>query len=230
MKENSEELSVQFLLSEYEQSVQERWKYREHSWEVFRFYISLLTAIGGLLLALLTFGSNTNQFFSIVSVASIVMFIIGITVLLQLLALHIGARSVGNRLVLSRKRMAQLASMEGYLNILDDDFEGLGFSAEVNDYSLRGQFKRSYQSAGLKTQLVLINSLVGVVTLITVSINFAKFDIGTIILLGVLGFFFLVFFYTLLARLRMQGFGKTESNTRNRKKINRIKRKKSSAG
>jgi hypothetical protein len=199
------DIATQFLLTEHDTAVKEIWKDLEHSWEVFKFYITLITGSVGFILALLSLSLDKYLQTMIILIASSIVFIIGLTVHMQLVGTDMQYRSVKKRLILIRKRISNTLALKSYFETLKDANVDLVGPADYPGYSLQEQIRRAIKVAGIKTQLVLLNSLVGTIAVIAVGIVMGMLNTIHLILLGIGGFFVLVSFHSIIAKIRSTG-------------------------
>jgi len=199
---NQTEFAIQFLMSEHETAVAEIWKDLEHSWEVFKFYITLITGSAGFVLALLSLNLNNYSQTLTVLVSSTIIFIIGLTVHMQLVGTDIKYRRVKNRLVLIRNKISNTLKLKSYFEMLKEANAELVNSPTYLGYSLREQTLRALRVAGIKTQLVLLNSLVGTVALVATGVLAGVQKLHYLFYLGIGGFIILLLLHSLIAKIR----------------------------
>ena len=207
-----EEHAFEFLMAEHQLAAEERWKFAELTWEVFKFYVTMLTGIGGLILALISLKINFSDLLLVICISSGMIYLIGLLVFVRMIVLDIELKKTRTRLNISRKLIGEITSLEDYLNDLKKAEVDLVGSL-IRGYSISGQVKQAISSMGLKTQVVVINSFIGTVSIIAFARIIGIISIGNIILIGILGYIVLIIFHVLIAKTR-------EENT---KKANQIK-------
>lgn len=199
---------LQFFLEEQKLAAEERWKYAEHTWNVFKFYITLLTGAVGVIIALTSVLSSKGNLYIPyipISIASVLIFIIGLIVFSHLLRLGKEEYKVEIRLKKARDKICKLISIENHLNDLIDFHSELGANQHMIDnwrdiYSKDEQNNSRIQGVSVKGTLIIINSVVigiGVSSLIlsivlywtTILMNWDRIDfafVGLLIIIFVL--------------------------------------------
>ena len=157
---------IQFLISEHEFAAEERWKYSEHSWDIYKFYMTLLSAGGGFVLAILSTSVDGSTMRLVVTATASLVFIVGVTVFGQLIGHDLRHRSVNRRLDLVRLEIADATALHGYIEKLNETEANFGSMSHRLSYSLKDQFLRALNNSGIKTQLVIINSIVGTIAVL----------------------------------------------------------------
>lgn len=192
---------LEFLFSDHQFAAEERWKFAEHTWEVFKYYITLLTGAGGFILALITLSIDWRTLIWSISISATIIFVIGLTVFMQLIRLDIQLKSVERRLHIARQEIAKITALEYYIDELVEAKSDMGISYTELGYSLRHQIRRAIIGMGLKTQLILINSAIGTLA-ITLTICSLYRWTDNVLLVVFISYLSIVFFHVIIARIR----------------------------
>lgn len=199
----NEEHAFEFLMAEHQLAAEERWKFAELNWEVFKYYVTLLTGTGGLILALVSLKINLSDLLLVICISSGMIYIIGLLVFMRMIVLDIELKKTRTRLNISRTLIGEFTSLEDYVNDLKKAKVDLVGSLD-KEYSISGQVKQAISSMGLKTQVVVINSFIGTVSIIAIARKFGSISIGNLTLICIFGYIVLIFFHMLIAWTRKE--------------------------
>ena len=172
MKKNDKELQMQFLLAEYESTINQRWKVHERHTEVFKFYITIISGFGGLFLTLLTLGRPWSEINTFVPIGCLMIFLLGIILLIQLVGIEKSRGRLNKRLGIVQKKISEIASLEDYFSELES--RHAEYMVAMPRYTWRGLFLRAKRHAASKTQLIIINSLIGTVAIWMATVQFSN--------------------------------------------------------
>lgn len=201
-RSQQEEYAIQFLLAEHRIAAEEIWKLSNSTWNVFRFYITLLTAAGGFVLALASLNTSWDTLSRIIAVAAVLVFVIGITVYIQLLRIDNDSRRALRRIELVREQIIHSTLLRDYHTTLKEADADLGFPYEILGYSSLELVKRAIRGGGLKTQLVLINSSVGMIGVVASAMAMEVNSVRLLLALGIGSFILLTLMHGFYATLR----------------------------
>lgn len=203
-QKDAKDYAFQFLMEEHNFAAEERWKYAASTWEAFKFYVTLVTGAGAFILAVLSIGLNPSVLSAVVSVSTGIVFVIGILVFLRMIVLDLDLEVTRRRLRTARKTISQIASLEGYFTELQEIGAGLALTPS-SGYSFKAQVKRAMIGAGLKTQIVIMNSFTGMISIVGGVISFGMVGkdglVGTVILAAI-SYFCLISLHIFIARAR----------------------------
>jgi hypothetical protein len=187
---SEEEKSFLFLISLHEITSDTIWKCYEKGWEIYRFFITLVTGVIGLLVALLTTDPTIQNYFPIISILSGLVFFIGLSIFTQLINVDMDhARSINYENII----VAEISNRTNLEIFLDDKKNLFDRTEDKNDrYSLNNLVKRAIFSSGPKTQLVIINSFAGAISVISSFHSYFLFNLTRLFLLGALIILFLI--------------------------------------
>jgi hypothetical protein len=203
-QKTNKEFAFKFLMEENSFAAEERWKYTELNWEAFRFYMTLVTGSVAFILALSSAKLDLSSFSAVVSISSGIIFIIGILVYLRMIVLSADAAVVRKRLRIIRKLIFAIAPLKGYFNSLHEANADMAFTQGL-DYSFRGQFRRAIIGVGLKTQIVVINSFIGMISIVAGAISLkimSTTPLYGLIILVIVSYIFLIVIHALIGKAR----------------------------
>ncbi len=197
-EENSKhEKQLQFFFEEQKISVEIYFKYSEYIWNDFKFFITFITGVGGVIIALISFGQcNITDSNNIILVASLTIIFIGIIGLSKLVQLENDQNTVAKRIKKAREKISNLTSLGDYFEDLKNDHAELCAPCAPIDFkyprNFLSWFKGSrFKGFGVKSTLILINSTVGVFIIFYVAELFG--EITTLLCIPVYIFSFIVF-------------------------------------
>ena len=161
---------LQFFFHEQKIAVEEKWRISEYTWNMFKYYIILLTGVVGVL-ALIYIRLTKhciNYPINPIFIASVLIFIIGIFVLLHLMRVEKEGHKVVRRLFKAREEIKILTVLEEYFKKLETKNIGLGKKGPLKyaikkkplKYAIKKLIKCLLTGGGVKTHLIIINSIV----------------------------------------------------------------------
>jgi len=188
-------------MAEHEFAANERWKFAEITWEVFKFYITLLTGTVGFVLALISLKMDSSNLLLVTSISSGIVFTIGILVFMRMIVIDLDLKRARTRLRIARTLIGMITSLDDYLTDLNQAEVDLASSQDVG-YSMSGQLKRATAGIGLKIQVVVINCFVGTISIVACAVILGMASIINLILTGIIGYLVLIIFHALIAKTR----------------------------
>ena len=198
-KQNSHEDSFAFLSEEHRTASENTWHYARYTWDVFRFYITLVTASGALIVALFTPGRELTFLPLSISLICGVLFLIGMPVFVQLIHLDLQLRRTVRRLDHVRDILSSRSDLRDYLSYLRSASMDVTTRQDLG-YSLSDQLTRAVRGGGLKTQTVLINSMIGTLSIAGMLTAFKELDQPPLLIL-LPAYLLLLLLHSLVARL-----------------------------
>ncbi len=152
---------LQFFLEEQKIAVEEKWRFSEYTWNMFKYYITLLTGVVGVLALIYSRSTKPciNYPINPISIASALIFIIGFFVLIHLTRVEKEGHKVVRRLFKAREEISILTLLEEYFKKLEMNNIELG-KKEPLKYTIKGEIKYLLTGGGVKTHLIIINSIV----------------------------------------------------------------------
>ena len=94
-----------------------------------------------------------------------------------------------------------MASLEDYLDELQDIDAGFHTSANL-EFNFSDQAKRAVKGTGIKTQFVLVNSLVGLISITAALIALDYFRMPSSLYIGMATYVLMILFHVLVAKGR----------------------------
>ncbi len=193
MRSKKEENSFNYLLFVYEKSISMNQERLENSWEIFKFYITLLTGVGSVAIALISFDVDNDTLMKALASASGLVFFLGLSIFVQL---------VNNDMfhsITTRRIQLLMSEIYKHTNLTDYDKEYIRIFGKTPEYtyqsfdrfSLKGVIYRAVTAAGVKTKMIVINSVLGSFA-VTIMLNDLSFEGGFISIL--FGMFFGILF------------------------------------
>ncbi len=147
-----------FLMQEYQMSFENLWKSWDRVWDIYRFYITLISGLSALLLGLLTVGVAWDSLYPVPAMLALVVFILGTALFVQLVNIDIAFKKTHTRMQSIRRELARIIPLDTYLaDVSQAKAEWVYWE---QSYSLAGLVKRGFRGAGVKTQVILINSAI----------------------------------------------------------------------
>jgi len=162
---------LQYFLEEIKIAAEERWSFNDYTWNVFKFYITLLTGAIGVIALIYANQIANNKFYPIIPIIpifSLIIFFIGLIVYLHILRLGKDQTKVVIRLEDAREEINDIIDIKDYLNSVkkyDDELSvpNIFIKKEGNIYSFKNIWKSVIRGGGIKVSLVLINSIVSII-------------------------------------------------------------------
>lgn len=191
-KKRENDKSVDYLLAEYQITSEQIFKLQNRSSDALKFYITLLTALGGLLIFIIPGIKDLQIINQILSLSLGVLFIVGIVIFIHMLQQDRITGKLFKLIDHIKKQIAKETDLEEFF----DDWNKSNWKINYS-YSGRSLSKilvRGIKNAGWKTQIILINSLVGT-TSVAIGINSnisIEYPALIIICIGIFGFLVLV--------------------------------------
>lgn len=192
---------IQFILAEHGVAVSERWNYVEKIWGAFRNYVALVSGSVGIILALIPFITDLYTLIRVACLAAIAVFIFGLFAFIQLLSLQRDLDNANKRLVLVRKQIRNFSSLSAYFNDLESGNIDLGFM-KSGKRSIFELIKIGVKTAGLQTQIVILNCIIGTLGFLSVLYLMQVLQGIEIVFYGVLIFCFLLVLHLLYVYFR----------------------------
>ena len=195
--------SFEYLLSVLHRDFEFARKYRERAWEIFKYYITIVTAVGGLFIGLISSGFSDNKLIALIPFSTGVLFVIGIMVFIQLLNMDLDHTRLQKRIQITTQCIERFTALNEYFEKISSTYSSNALYTYEDRYSIINVIKRSVTAPGIKTQLILINSSIGTLGIIfAVLNNQVTISIELQVLMGITVFIALLFFHGIYSSLK----------------------------
>lgn len=185
------DFDTQFLQAEHNIAVSERWQYVDRIWDVYKHYITLITGVSGIVLALIPFTTNYSNLLQIISLAACFLFLIGTYKYIQILSLGRDLRRANERLAIVRRTIQKITTLDEYFQKLQSTNATLGY-IQQRKYSIFQLVRIGIKTAGLQTQAVVLNSIIGGIAIATTLLFVGWVSEGVLLLFIGIGAFFVL--------------------------------------
>ena len=199
-QDDTRQFTFDFLLSEYKLYADNLWSTFDKVWEIYRFYITIISGLGGILLGLLSLGTTWQVLYPLPSIFGLTAFILGISLFIQLINADIAFKKMYKRMMLARQQIATLTSLDDYFS--DVSKAKAEWMYWDSSYSIGSLLKRAVRGAGIKTQIIIVNSIVGISSVISLLVTNVKINLSSLILISVIGYFLIVLCHAIIAHLK----------------------------
>lgn len=151
------QMQTDFLVLEYELCANNLWECYDRIWGIYKFYITIISGLVGLLIAVITFGIELTSLYIAIMLISFIIFALGLSFLNQ--AIKIDSAAVRNytRITAVSEKIALLANLEDYFEKIKSQRVEWAYWKRPN--SFKDLLKSAILNSGVKTQITLINSL-----------------------------------------------------------------------